>query len=123
MNTRYDICLVTAGNKAAAQKLAEGLLRGRLAACVSTVPGVNSTYWWKGRLEKASEVLLLIKTRRILREDIIQFVKRHHPYAVPETIFTEIDGASRAYQDWIGANTIFTTNIPKDKATGAKEEL
>ena len=61
--------------------------------------------------------------RRILREDIIQFVKRHHPYAVPETIFTEIDGASRAYQDWIGANTIFTTNIPKDKATGAKEEL
>ncbi|MBI4350289.1 MAG: divalent-cation tolerance protein CutA [Elusimicrobia bacterium] len=123
MATKYDICFVTAGDEKTAGEIASGLLRERLAACVSTVPGVESSYWWKDKIETASETLLIIKTRRILREDIIQFVKRHHPYAVPETVFAEIDGGSRLYLDWIGANTLFTTNIPKDKATDAKEEI
>ncbi len=121
MSTQYDICFVTVGDRKTAGEIASGLLKERLAACVSEVPGVESSYWWKDRIEKSSETLLIIKTRRILREDIIQFVKSRHPYAVPETIFTEIDGASREYQDWIGANTLFTTNIPKDKAPGSKE--
>jgi len=116
MNTQYDLCFVTVGDKKTAGEIATGLLEGHLAACVSTVPGVESSYWWKNRIERSSETLLIIKTRRILREDIIQFVKRHHPYDVPETVFFEMDGASREYQDWIGANTLFTTNIPKDKA-------
>ncbi len=123
MATKYDICFVTVGDKKTAVEIATGLLKEKLAACVSAVPGLESSYWWKDRIETSSEILLIIKTRRLLREDIIQFVERHHPYAVPETVFTEIDGASRAYQDWIGANTLFTTNIPKDKAPGTKEEL
>ena len=123
MNTQYDLCFVTVGDKKTAGEIATGLLEGHLAACVSTVPGLESSYWWKNRLETSSEILLIIKTRRILREDIMQFVKRHHPYAVPETIFMEIAGASREYQDWIGANTLFTTNIPRDKAPEKKREL
>lgn len=123
MSTKYDICFVTVGDKKTAGEIASGLLKEHLAACVSAVPGVESSYWWKDKIETASETLLIIKTRRLLREDIIQFVKRHHPYAVPETIFTEIDGASRPYLDWIGANTLFTTNIPKDKASDSKEVL
>jgi len=120
MSTQYDICFVTVGDKKVAGDIAAGLLKEKLAACVSSVPGVESTYWWKNNIETSSETLLIIKTRRILREDIIQFVKRHHPYEVPETIFTEIDGASREYQDWIGANTLFTTNISMDKAPDAQ---
>ncbi|OIO02966.1 MAG: cytochrome C biogenesis protein CcdA [Elusimicrobia bacterium CG_4_10_14_0_2_um_filter_56_8] len=120
MSTQYDICFVTVGDKKVAGDIAAGLLKEKLAACVSAVPGVESTYWWKNNIETSSETLLIIKTRRILREDIIQFVKRHHPYEVPETIFTEIDGASREYQDWIGANTLFTTNISMDKAPDAQ---
>ncbi len=123
MNTPYDICFVTVGDRKTAGEIAAGLLRERLAACVSAVPGVESSYWWKNRIENSSETLLIIKTRRVLREDIIQFVKRHHPYDIPETIFTEINGASHEYLDWIGANTLFTTNIPKDKAPDSKEEI
>jgi len=121
MSARYDICLVTAGNKAAARKLAEGLLRGRLAACVSTVPGVSSAYWWKGRLERASEVLLLIKTRRALRKAVLDFVKRHHPYAVPEVLFAEIAAGSPEYLAWLGANTVLSAKPPKGKAPETKK--
>jgi len=118
-NTQYDICFVTVGDKKTAGEIASGLLKERLAACVSAVPGVESSYWWKNRIETATETLLIIKTRRVLRENIIQFVKLNHPYDVPETVFTEIDGASSDYLDWIGANTLFTPNIPKDKAPDA----
>ena len=121
MATEYDICFVTVGDRKTAEKIAGDLLQGRLAACVSVVPGVESSYWWKDRIERSSEILLIIKTRRALREDIMQFVKQHHPYNVPETVFTEIDGASKDYLDWLGANTLFTTNISKDKAPGKKE--
>ncbi|OGR44322.1 MAG: hypothetical protein A2X35_02540 [Elusimicrobia bacterium GWA2_61_42] len=123
MATQYDLCFVTAGDRKTADEIASGLLKERLAACVSLVPGLESSYWWKDRIEKSSEILLMIKTRRALREDIIQFVKARHPYAVPETIFTEIDGAAANYLDWIGANTLFTTNIPLDKAAGTEKEL
>lgn len=115
MATQYDICLVTVGDRKTAEKITAGLLEGRLAACVSVVPGLESSYWWKDRIEKSHEFLLVIKTRRALREDVVQFVKDHHPYTVPETLFLPIDGASKAYLDWLGANTLFTTNIPKDK--------
>jgi periplasmic divalent cation tolerance protein len=116
MNTPYDICFVTVGDKQTAEKLTAGLLDERLAACVSAVPGVESSYRWNGRVEKSAEILLIIKTRRALREDVVQFVKRHHPYTVPETVFTEIAAGAQDYLDWLGANTLFTTNIPKDKA-------
>lgn len=114
MSTDYDICFVTVGDAKTAGALTEGLLNERLAACVSEVPGMRSTYRWKDKLETAGEILLIIKTRRVLREDIVQFVKRHHPYEVPETVFMKIDGGSRPYLDWLGANTAFTTNIPPE---------
>jgi periplasmic divalent cation tolerance protein len=120
MATQYDICFVTVGDKPTAEKITAGLLEERLAACVSAVPGVESSYRWKDRIEKSSEILLIIKTRRALRDDVIQFVRRHHTYTVPETVFTEIDAGSQDYLDWLGANTIFSTNIPKDKAPEKK---
>ena len=122
MATTYDICFVTVGDRKTADEIASGLLKGKLAACVSIVPGVESSYWWKDRIETSAELMLVIKSRRVLREDIIQFVKEHHPYTVPETIFTEIAGAPKDYLDWLGANTLFTTNIPLDKAPDAKKE-
>lgn len=120
MAAQYDLCFVTAGDKQTAQQLADGLLRERLAACVTAVPGAESSYWWKDRIETSAEILLIIKTRRTLREDVIQFVRKHHPYTVPETLFTEIAAGNPEYLDWLGANTVFSTNIPKDKAPETK---
>jgi len=115
MSTPYDICFVTVGDKKTADTITQGLLKERLAACISAVPGLESSYWWKDSIETSHEILLIIKTRRNLRADVLQFVKQHHPYAVPETIFLGIDSASKEYLDWLGANTIFTTNLPADK--------
>ena len=105
MATQYDLCLVTAGDRATADRLTAGLLRERLAACVTALPGASSAYLWKGRVEKAEEILLLVKTRRALRSGVTDFVKRNHPYEVPEIIFAAIDAGSRPYLDWLGEST------------------
>lgn len=108
MATDYDLCFVTAGDRETAAALADGLLKERLAACVTALPGAESAYWWKGKIERSAEVVLLIKTRAALREDVVRFVRTRHSYENPEIIFTPIAAGSPDYLDWLGANTRFS---------------
>lgn len=117
MATQYDLCFVTAGDRAAADRLTAGLLRERLAACVTAVPGARSSYLWKGRVEQAREILLLVKTRRALRRGVTEFVERNHPYETPEIIFTGIAAGSRPYLRWLGEST-----APKKKKSSPERK-
>jgi len=58
----FSLVLTTVKNRSEAKRLSEKLVSEKLAACVSALPGVNSTYRWRGKLERTREVLLLIKT-------------------------------------------------------------
>ena len=62
--TLFAVVLVTAPDLAVARALAQAILEARLAACVNLIPGLESHYRWEGKLESASEVLLLVKTSR-----------------------------------------------------------
>ena len=115
MPTLYTVCFVTVGDEKTAELIAKGLVEGKFAACVSVIGNVASTYRWQGKVEKSREFLLVIKTRKKLREDVEQFVKRNHTYTAPEVLFLDVEYGSREYLDWVGANTLFTSNIPKDK--------
>ena len=115
MPTLYTVCLVTVGDEKTADLIARGLVEGKFAACVSVIGNVASTYRWQGKVERSQEFLLIIKTRQKLREDVEQFVKRNHTYTTPEILFLDVEYGSREYLDWVGANTLFTSNIPKDK--------
>ncbi|MCX5784529.1 MAG: divalent-cation tolerance protein CutA [Elusimicrobia bacterium] len=115
MPTPYDICFVTVSDEKTASIITDELIKEKLAACVSAVPGLSSTYRWQGKIEHTQEILLIIKTRKVLREDIIQAVRRKHAYSVPETVFLNIDEGNKEYLDWLGANTLFTSNISKDR--------
>jgi len=90
---------------AQAEKIARALVEKRLAACVQVVGPVESTYWWKGKIEKATEWLLLIKTRRELYPQLEQAIKQLHPYETPEIVALPITQGSKEYLDWIGKVT------------------
>jgi periplasmic divalent cation tolerance protein len=96
------VVLVTCGSKKEARKIAKALVNRRLAACVQEI-GVpmRSTYRWKGRVESANEVLLLIKTSRKRFSAVSTLVKELHSYDVPEIIALNIAEGSREYLDWI----------------------
>ncbi|MBU2574224.1 MAG: divalent-cation tolerance protein CutA [Elusimicrobia bacterium] len=116
MPTPYLMCFVTVGDEKTASRIAQGLVEGKLAACVNVIGKVSSFYRWQRKVEKSPECLLIIKTRKNLLKDVEQFVKRKHTYTVPEILFLNIDDGNREYLNWLGANTLFTANIPKDKS-------
>jgi periplasmic divalent cation tolerance protein len=95
------VIFVTTGTEAEAHKIAELLLTKRKAACVNILPGVDSSFWWQGKLDSAQESLLIIKTRASLLPEIIELVKSVHSYEVPEIIALPIIGGNEDYLKWI----------------------
>ncbi|KAK6147733.1 hypothetical protein DH2020_018645 [Rehmannia glutinosa] len=87
------------------EKLAESIVKERLAACVNRVPGVESVYEWKGEIQTDSEELLIIKTRESLLEALTEHVKANHEYEVPEVIALPITGGNLPYLEWIKNST------------------
>src|SRR3954452_6436345 len=98
-NTR--IVLVTAPDWESARKIATLVLQARLAACVNIVPGIESHYWWQGKLERSAEVLMILKTTRAQLTELEAIVIRHHPYDTPEVISFPLETGNAKYVDWI----------------------
>jgi periplasmic divalent cation tolerance protein len=102
--TNGVVGLVTCGSRAEARKVARTILTKKLAACVNVVGGLESHYWWRGKLESARECLLLIKTTRERTRAVAAAVKAAHSYEVPEIIFVPIASGERRYLKWLRAS-------------------
>ena len=105
MATKYRIVLVTVPSRKEGLKITQGLVHKKLAACVNFVPGIESFYWWKGKVHRSSEILLLIKTHQNLVNNIITFVRDNHSYEVCEVVSLPIMEGNKAYLNWIGSST------------------
>mgnify|MGYP001603002487 CR=1 FL=1 len=112
MATSYCTAFVTVPNREKADELAQKLVKRKLAACVNIVPGISSVYWWEGKVEKAEELLLLCKTRLSLVAELTEFVRKNHPYKIPEVIAIGIEDGNKDYLNWLGANAPFGKNQP-----------
>ena len=97
----YITVLVTASRREEAEKIARKLLDERVAACINIVEGVRSLFWWQGKIDEASEVLMIIKTRLDLFEKVIEYVKMLHSYTVPEIVALPIIAGNAEYLKWI----------------------
>ena len=95
------VVLVTCPPGRVARRLAEALISRRLAACVNIVPGMTSIFAWKGRVERARELLLVVKTTQGRFSALEQAVRKLHPYEVPEIISLPIRRGYPPYVRWI----------------------
>ena len=101
MRRKSVIIMVTCASRKEARRIADSLLKKRLVACANIVTEVESSFWWKGRVEKAKEVLLLMKTLEANFRKVEAQVKSLHSYEVPEVIAIPIAAGSKSYLDWI----------------------
>ena len=99
------IVLITAPGIDTARDLASKLVEARLAACVSMVPGIESVYRWEGKIENASEVLLLAKIRAESFDALEKLVLESHPYEVPEILALPADKVFERYLNWVRSET------------------
>jgi len=101
---RHVVVLVTVPNVATARKVARAVLSEHLAACVNIVQGVESHYWWQGKLERGKEWLLMIKTTRKRLAPMAALVQANHPYDTPEIVALPLEAGSARYLDWLDAS-------------------
>ena len=97
----HAVVLCTAGSEEDASRIAATLVERRLAACVNVVPGIQSTYRWKGAVQTDREWLLLVKTRRDRFEAVRAAIREVHSYELPEIVMLEITGGDASYLAWI----------------------
>ena len=101
--TDYRVVLVTCASILQAKLIARTVVEMRLAACVNIVTSpVESYYRWKNRVEKARELLLVIKTTGKKLAALELEVKRLHSYDVPEFLVLPIETGSQEYLKWLG---------------------
>ncbi|MDO8747602.1 MAG: divalent-cation tolerance protein CutA [Candidatus Omnitrophota bacterium] len=101
----YIVVFITASSKEEARKIARGLLEEKLAACVNILPGLESHFWWQGKIDSAKEALLVIKTKKELFNKLAKKVKSLHSYSVPEIIALPIVAGNTEYLNWINDST------------------
>lgn len=97
----YIQVFTTTAKKEDAKKIAKALLEKRLAACAQVMGPIGSSFWWKGKIDKAQEWMCIIKSKKSLYKKIEKCIKQNHPYQVPEIVGIPITAGNKDYLKWL----------------------
>jgi periplasmic divalent cation tolerance protein len=95
------VVFMTAANREEAGRLAEMLVREKLAACVQILPEMESVYRWQGQIERQNEILLIAKTKLSEFAKLEREVRKIHSYETPEIVACPISAGSAPYLKWL----------------------
>ena len=79
------------------KNLVTALLKKKLVACVNVLNYTKSYYLREGKIKKDEEKLLLIKFSKGKEPELLEFIKKQHPYKVPELIILPIEKVNEPY--------------------------
>lgn len=99
------VVLVTASSQEEAGRIGHAVVEARLAACANMIPAIRSLFWWEGKVADEQEVLIILKSREDLFEELATTVKKLHSYRVPEVIAFPIVQGAKEYLAWIQNST------------------
>lgn len=99
------LVLTSCADDRTAERLADRLVGACLAACVSQIGGIRSTYRWNGKIEQSTETMVLIKTTQERYPDVENMIRSESNYELPEIIAVPTEQGLTAYLDWISKST------------------
>lgn len=102
---KESLIYITCASKEEAESIGTALVEKRLVACVNLINGIESLYWWEGKVERGQEVILLAKTRSNRVIEVTQSVKEMHSYDVPCIVALDIEGGNPDFLNWIREET------------------
>jgi periplasmic divalent cation tolerance protein len=98
------LLLTTLHKKETAHQIGLDLLKKRLIVCYNLTP-IESAYWWKGKIMKESETLMILKTRQENVEKIEKLITKNSGYEVPEVIALKPSQVNSTYLEWVHRET------------------
>jgi periplasmic divalent cation tolerance protein len=101
MTTDFIIVLVTTKDKVEADKISQTLLQEKLIACANIISPVSSCFLWQGKIDRAEECLVVMKTHKDLFTELVVCVKALHSYEVPEVLAMPVVDGSGEYLAWM----------------------
>lgn len=103
MTEETSICEVwsTVPDVKVARRLMHGILEQKLAACVNILTGLESAYWWEGKIEHAHECLMICKTTEAKAKELQAWIIAHHPYECPSAVTLPIMAGHKNYLQWV----------------------
>lgn len=101
MDNDLQLFYVTCPDTETAKKISMTLLQEGLIACANILPGMESLYWWEGKIDSAKEVVLILKSATALSSRITARVESLHPYNTPCILTLPIEKGSEAYIRWL----------------------
>ncbi|MFI7045654.1 divalent-cation tolerance protein CutA [Streptosporangium sandarakinum] len=96
---------VTAGTREEAENICVAAVNKRVAAGAQIVGPISSFYWWKGKVERSEEFLILMKTSENRLDELVTLVKETHSYETPEIVAVPIEHGLPDYLNWITTET------------------
>jgi periplasmic divalent cation tolerance protein len=99
------VILVTTANQEEAAKIGKEMVNAKLAACANIIPGVQSIYRWKGKVVKAQETLLILKSTQLRYRMLEKAIKAMHTYETPEIIALPVKKGLGRYMGWVRSET------------------
>lgn len=99
--TERLVVFITVSGEEEGRSIARLLVGAKKAACVNVLPGVDSVFWWKGKIDSNQESLLIVKTRAALFPEVVDLVKGAHSYEVPEIVAMPIVAGNEDYLEWL----------------------
>jgi periplasmic divalent cation tolerance protein len=101
MAAKILLALSTFPDAETARRIANQLVTEKFAACANLLPGVESVYRWKEKIENANETLVIFKLSEDRQAAFQKKLRSVHPYEVPEIIFVQVAGGLPDYLRWI----------------------
>ena len=101
---QYIMITTTFDNKDEANKIIDLLLNERLVSCCQ-LSKITSSYHWKGKIEKANEYLLQMKSKKELYKEVEKVILDNHSYETPQIIAYDIVDGYLEYLKWINDET------------------
>ena len=98
---RAIVVVTTVGTEEQANQIAGELVARRHAACVNVVPGIRSTYRWKGKICRDGELLLIINTLEEELPAVEATIRELHSYELPEILSFDVGYGEKNFLDWI----------------------
>lgn len=105
MPVDHVIVSSTTDSEDAARVLASGVVEARLGACAQIVGPITSVYRWENKVQTDQEWRVEIKTAADRVPELVDYIKSHHSYDVPEIVATPIQGGSTEYLQWLTDET------------------